>query len=65
MNILVNGKAHDVRSHLLSDVLDELGYGDAKIATAVNGNVVPAKARPGTPLQSDDRLEILAPMQGG
>ena len=36
-----------------------------KIATALNGRFVPAPARPGTPLTEGDRIEVVAPMQGG
>ena len=42
-----------------------LGFGGRKIATAVNGRFVAAAARPKTALADGDRVEVVAPMQGG
>lgn len=64
MNITINGTATDVRSDTLAAVLGELGYGDAKVATAVNEAFVPASARD-VALSPGDRVEIVAPRQGG
>ena len=44
---------------------DALGYGGAKVATALNEGFVPEAARAATPLSEGDRIEVLAPMQGG
>jgi sulfur carrier protein len=41
------------------------GYGEAIVATAVNGEFVPARARGEIHLRDGDRVEVLAPMQGG
>lgn len=65
MKIELNGEAQEVRAGTLAEVLDELGYGEAKVATAVNGAFVPAGARAGRALAEGDRLEVLAPRQGG
>jgi sulfur carrier protein len=65
MRILVNGASREVSSALLSAALEELGYGGAVVATAVNGEFVPAAERPTARLTDGDRLEVLAPMQGG
>lgn len=65
MKITVNGTAREVRATALPDLLDELGYGDAKVATAVNEAFVPAAARAGVSLGEGDRLEVVAPRQGG
>lgn len=65
MKISVNGKAHDVTATILSDALNELGFGTAKIATAVNEEFVPVTLRSTYELTTGDRLEIVAPMQGG
>lgn len=64
MKITVNGDGTEVQGDTLAAVLDELGYGDAKIATAVNGDFVPAAARD-VALAPGDRVEIVAPRQGG
>ena len=65
MRILVNGASHEVRSAELSAALEELGYGGAVIATAVNGEFVAAADRQASHLTEGDELEVLAPMQGG
>ena len=65
MKIIVNGQSLDVTATLLDAALGELGYGDARVATALNGEFVPRPARANTSLGDGDRLEILAPMQGG
>jgi sulfur carrier protein len=65
MKILVNGAWRDTLAHELPAVLEELGYGGGVVTTAVNGEFVAAAARPRTRLAEGDRLEVLAPMQGG
>ncbi len=65
MKIVVNGAAHETAAPLLSGVLGELGYGDAVVSTAVNGEFVAASVRAHTELGDGDRVEVLAPMQGG
>ena len=65
MKITVNGDPHEVTETSLAAVLVELGYGDTKVATAVNEEFVPASLRASTDLAVGDRLEIVAPRQGG
>jgi sulfur carrier protein len=65
MRILVNGDQHEVELETLALALDALGYGGKKIATAVNGRFVAAAARPAVKLADGDRVEVVAPMQGG
>ena len=65
MKITVNGAPTEVTAATLAAILDELGYGGAKVATAVNECFVPASARAGLTLSPGDRLEIVAPRQGG
>jgi len=65
MKIVLNGAPRDVRAAVLSELLEELGYAGARVATAVNEEFVPAAARAETRLTDGDRLEIVAPMQGG
>jgi len=54
-----------VPSAALAAALSDLGYGDALVTTALNGEFVASEARVRTLLADGDRLEILAPMQGG
>ena len=65
MNLQVNGAWREVRAGDLAAALEELGFADAVLATAVNGTFVPAGERAAAALTEGDRLEILAPMQGG
>lgn len=65
MKIIVNGDARNVSGPVLDAVLEELGFGNSVVATALNGEFVSASARRSTSLEEGDRLEVLAPMQGG
>ena len=65
MNIIVNGKPQAVTRPVLSDALIELGYASPAIATALNGAFVAKTERETTNLRENDRLDIVAPMQGG
>ena len=65
MKILVNGAWRDTTAAEIASVLEELGYADGVVSTALNGEFVAAAARARTRLSEGDRLEVLAPMQGG
>lgn len=65
MKIEVNGSTHKVAAKSLTAALEELGWGEARVATALNGRFVPVAERANTPLSAGDRLEVLAAMQGG
>jgi sulfur carrier protein len=65
MRIFLNDDAHDVDAATLAAALDSLGFGGRKIATAVNGRFVAASVRPATRLSEGDKIEVVAPMQGG
>lgn len=65
MRIVINGEACEVRAARLSEILAELDMAGPHIATAVNEDFVPAARRQDTVLAEGDRLEIVAPMQGG
>jgi len=65
MRISLNGNTHEVAAENLADALHALGYGEAIIATAVNGRFVPAAQRRECKLTDGDEIEVVAPMQGG
>lgn len=65
MKLIVNGEALEASAASLAELLEELDYEGAWLATAVNGEVVRAEERPGFTLGEEDRIEILSPMQGG
>ena len=63
--LLVNGVEHQSEAASLAAVLVELKLDDAMVATALNGEFVPVGQRAVTQLAAGDKIEILAPMQGG
>jgi sulfur carrier protein len=65
MRITVNGKAREVEAPTLAALLDELDYGEATVATALNQDFVRAVDRGKTPLREGDTVEVVAPKQGG
>ena len=65
MRILLNGEAFATDAKTLDELCLRLGFAEAKIATARNGNFVAASMREATPLAEADEIEIVAPRQGG
>ncbi len=65
MKLIVNGVERDVEAATLAAAMQALDYADAVVATALNGDFVPARARENTLLSEGDRIEIVAPRQGG
>ena len=65
MKLTVNGQLHEVMSATLDALLAEFDYEGCWLATAVNNSVVHAADRSVCRLQDGDRIEVLAPMQGG
>ena len=65
MRLVVNGVEQDVVAETLAAALEALDYGETLVATALNGDFVPARKRAETALREGDRVEIVAPRQGG
>jgi len=65
IDIVLNGASTVTGAHTLAALIVEAGYGDAKVATAVNGEFVAAGLRAGTRLRAGDHVEIVSPRQGG
>lgn len=65
MQLQLNGETRQSEAATLAALLDEAGFGEATVATAVNGDFVPAGLRAAHTLSDGDRVEVLAPMQGG
>lgn len=63
--ITVNGRALSTAAATLAELVAGQGFGDGKVATAVNGEFVPARQRASTPLRDGDSIEILSARQGG
>ncbi|EEE37478.1 thiamine biosynthesis protein ThiS [Rhodobacteraceae bacterium KLH11] len=64
MKIVLNGEALDVRAETLSELLAEREF-SGRVATAVNEEFVPSSLRIAHRLSDGDRVEVVAPMQGG
>lgn len=64
MKIVLNGVPREVAATTLTDLLNECGF-TGRVATAVNEDFVPTTLRDNHVLQDGDRIEIVAPMQGG
>lgn len=65
MTLLLNGAPQEIAAKTLAEALVELGFSGRIVATAVNGDFVPTRKRAETALSEGDRVEIVAPMQGG
>ncbi|HEV7259468.1 MAG TPA: sulfur carrier protein ThiS [Bosea sp. (in: a-proteobacteria)] len=65
MTLLLNGEPQEVAAATLAEALAELGYAGKIVATAVNGEFVAARKREAVRLAEGDRIEVVAPMQGG
>ena len=65
MKIIINGAELELDVATLAAALEVLDYGGAVVATALNGQFVAARARAATQLAEGDRIEIVAPRQGG
>ena len=65
MRIQVNGRLHEAQATTLAGLIDELGYGDRKVGTAINQEFVRDRDRDTRVLQDGDAVEIVTPRQGG
>lgn len=65
MKLVVNGESQDVDADTLAALMKMLDYQGSWLATALNGDVVPARERDRCVLADGDRIEILSPMKGG
>jgi sulfur carrier protein len=65
MTIELNGKKIESSAQTLAELLKQGEYADAVVATAVNGHFIAQAQRADQKLNDGDRVEILAPMQGG
>ena len=73
MHISVNGELTELngfaenaeRMPRLDRVLADLGYGDRKVAVAVNETFIPRTAWADRIIAAGDRLDVVAPIQGG
>ncbi|MBO9474029.1 sulfur carrier protein ThiS [Shimia sp. R10_1] len=64
MKIVLNGEPREVAATTLAEALEECGF-TGRVATSLNETFVPALLRAGQALADGDRIEVVAPMQGG
>ena len=65
ITIAVNGETTVTGAATLAELIAELGFVEGAVATALNGDFVPRGARAATKLAPGDKIEIVAPRQGG
>jgi sulfur carrier protein len=63
--VLVNGERTETGAASLGELVATLGFSEGQVATALNGDFVPRQSRAAIQLAADDRIEIVAPRQGG
>ena len=64
-SIHLNGARADTDAGTLAELVAEQGFAEGAVATALNGAFVPKAARAATRLAAGDKVEIVAPRQGG
>lgn len=64
MKIVLNGETRDVQATCLAALLEECGV-TGRVATSLNEVFVPATLRAAQTIAGGDRVEVVAPMQGG
>ncbi len=65
VRVIVNGQPQDTQQNTLAALLEEMGRDPRGVAVAVNEEFVARKDHAQRALQTDDRIEVVAPMQGG
>lgn len=65
MEILLNGERVSLEVDVLADAVAALGFAEARVAVAVNETFVARAQWPSYRLQTEDRLEVLSPIEGG
>jgi sulfur carrier protein len=65
ISVVLNGRGVATAATTLDALLAEQGFAGLKVATALNGDFVPAPARAATSLASGDRIEVVSARQGG
>jgi sulfur carrier protein len=65
IRLTVNGEPRETSARTLAELVDHEDFGETRVATAVNGAFVPARARGDRRLEPGDRVEILSARQGG
>lgn len=66
ITISINSEQKKIpRETLLSDAIIQWGFGETKIAVAINGEFVPRSTYTQRPLIDGDKIDIVKPIGGG
>lgn len=66
MNIQINGQPREVTDAMtVVELLDELGYGEKRVAVERNGELVPKSRHGEQRLEDGDQVEIVQAIGGG
>ncbi len=66
ITISLNNEARELAANsLLSDAIAHWGYGDSKIAVAINGDFIPRSTYANHQLHAGDQVDIVKPVGGG
>jgi len=66
INISLNNEVKQIAEKIpLSDALLQWGFGETKIAVAINGEFVPRSTYNDRLLQANDQIDIVKPVGGG
>ena len=66
IHVSVNNEIKSVTAQtLLSDALQDWGYGDSNIAVAINHEFVPRSTYAARALNDNDQIDIVRPVGGG
>ena len=65
ITVALNGREVATRAETLAFLLAEQGFDRGKVATALNEEFVPERARDSTALRHGDRVEVVSVRQGG
>ena len=66
MNIILNGKPAKIPDPLTArQLITHLGLGDKRLAMEVNLEIIPRSEYEQTPIQENDRVEIVQAIGGG
>lgn len=66
INVFVNGEARALQPPVtVARLLADLGLQEARVAVAVNREVIPKSRHPAHELRAEDRIEIVRAIGGG
>lgn len=66
MKVILNGEEQPLEiNHTILSLLNLTGYSEKLVAVAVNGTFIPKTSYTEIRINDGDKIEIVAPMQGG